>query len=296
MARKFGIEVEFGGSTQAVITAMREAGLSNNDRLYGYVGNSETEWVVKTDASVAGGGELVSPPLDFDDPDQRGQIDRAFAALARAGATTDRNAGVHVHIDASDLSPEQIGGVARNFTKFEDAIYRLASSGWQSIRSGASTFCKPLERDKVERLAKARTREQVQRAWYGTNDRWGTTSHGHTSRYYGLNLHSWFYRGTVEFRVFNSTMNAKRAQAYVVLCMAIVQDARNGRKRSINKVFALGDMANGTVTEKKVLHHLCQFLRWENETSPISKEDLDLITYCWKNSRPQRAFASASSW
>jgi hypothetical protein len=296
MARKFGLEVEFGGNIQQVIVAIREAGLSTATSQHSYMGNSDTEWVVKTDASVARGGELVSPPLDFDDPEQRGQIARAFAALARAGATTSRDAGVHVHIDASDLTPEQIGGVARNFTKYEDAIYRIASSGWQSIRAGASTYAKPLERDKVEKLAKARTAEQIKRAWYGTTDRWGTEGHGHGSRYYGLNLHSWFYRGTVEFRVFNSTMNAKRAEAYVVLCMAIVQDARNGRKRSINKTFKLGEMANGTTAEKKVLHHLCQFLRWENDISPISKEDLDLITYCWKNSRPQRAFASAASW
>lgn len=288
MARKFGLEVEFSGNPSAALAELRRAGLSTMHDIHSYTGHRNDEWIIKRDASVRDGGEMVGPPLDWDDPAQRGQIATAMDCLIRAGATTTPSAGVHVHVDASDLEPRQIVGVARTFTKFEDQIFRIATSGWRTMRpDGFTNWCKPLPRTTVERLSKARTREQLTTAWYGSRDRANYAGHGDSSRYHGLNLHSYFYRGTVEFRVFNSTMNAKRIEAYVTLCMAIVQDGRDNKLRSINKVFALGDMARGELTEKKAFHHLCQFLRWENELSPISKEDLALISYCWKNSVPQ---------
>lgn len=298
MARKFGLEVEFTGNPTTALNRLRAAGLSTMHDIHGYSGFREGEWIIKRDASVNNGGELVGPPLDWDNPSERSQIATAMNCLVEAGCAAHVSAGVHVHVDASDLDPRQLVGVVRTFTKFEDQIYRIASSGWRTIRPGGLTgynggWCKPLPRATVEKLAKARTHEQLSTAWYGSGSSASFAGHGHDSRYHGLNMHSYFYRGTVEFRVFNSTMNPKRIEAYVTLCMAVVQDGRDNKLRSINKVFALGDMASGVLTEKKAFHHLCQFLRWENELSPISKEDLALISYCWKNSLPQTGRRSA---
>jgi hypothetical protein len=293
--RKFGIEVEFGGSQEDVVRELRNQGLSQRQRPEGYMGHGEHDWIVKYDGSVSGGGELVGPPLDWDNPEDRAQVTKAFQALADAGCTTHPNAGVHVHIDASDLDGKQVAGVVRAYTKYEDQIYRIATSGWETMRSGArNNYAKRMERSRVERLAKAKTKEQIGLGYYGTRN-YHSLGHSHSSRYYGLNLHSWFYRGTIEFRIFNSTMNHKRVLAYITLCMALVQDGRNNKLRSINKVFALGTMHaaatrssdEGKAEAKKQLHHLSQFLRWENKDTPISKEDLDLITYVWKNSVPQ---------
>lgn len=289
--RKIGLEVEFAGSKQRVIDELRARGLSSMTREAGYTAGSDHDWMVKHDASVHNGGELVSPPLLWDVPEQRAQVALAMKALVAAGARTTELAGVHVHVNATDLTPRQISGVARTFTKYEDQIYRVATSGWRTMRPGGFSgtgWCKPMQRSVVEKLAAAKTREQVASAWYGPGNANNYAGHGDSSRYHGLNLHSWFYRGTVEFRMFNSTMNAKRVEAYIIMSLAIVQDARDGKLRSINRVFQLGDMKAGLLTEKKAFHHFCQFLRWENETSPISKEDLALISYCWKNSLPQK--------
>ena len=50
-----------------------------------------------------------------------------------------------------------------------------------------------------------------------------------------LNLHSMFYRGTVEFRCFNSTLHAGKAAAYVNLCLAISAQAINQRSTVMRK-------------------------------------------------------------
>jgi hypothetical protein len=295
--RKFGLEVEYVGSRNRTADECRAVGLPVSASS-SHLGSDDRQWISKPDGSVAGGGdrgcELVSPPLDFDTPADREQVNRAFAALQIAGAATDASAGIHVHVDASDLTAAQVANVGRFFAKFEDQIYRIGSSGWQQIRqSGINNYCKPMDFELIRRLTRVRDQDGFYRAWYGSVSagRSARTDHYHGSRYHGLNLHSWCYRGTIEFRIFNSTLNAERAQAYIALCVAIVQDAREGFRRSTGKSFVLGSMANGTVKPESALLRLQQVLRTNSKDTKIlmSKEDWKLIRKCWKDSVAQEA-------
>ena len=63
----------------------------------------------------------------------------------------------------------------------------------------------------------------------------GNDEHYNWTRYYALNLHSVFYRGTVEWRCFNSTLHAGRAAAYVNLCLAISAQAIAQRSTVMRK-------------------------------------------------------------
>ena len=87
--------------------------------------------------------------------------------------------------------------------------------------------------------------DQLEDIWYEGFENDGRTRHDHynKSRYYALNLHSVFYRGTVEWRCFNSTLDPAKAAAYVHLCLAmsaqaIVQRSAVMQKtRSDNELF-----------------------------------------------------------
>lgn len=278
--RKFGIEVECLVSRETSSAALAAAGLGG--RQHGYMGNSADEWVIKHDASIGDGAEVVSPPLDFDNPEQRGQVNKAIAAIRSAGGRTDQRAGIHVHVDASDLTPEQVAMVARTFTKFEDIIYRIATSGWRTLRPGGRTYCRPLTDEQVRRIAKAKSHDQLVQGYYGR--RVVHFDHGASERYYGLNLHSWFYRGTIEFRIFNSSLNADRIQAYIAMCVALVEDARRGNRRSVNKAYRLGGMAAGTTNEKNAYHRFQQVVRYD---AGMDLADYKLMNKCWKDSSPQ---------
>ena len=59
--------------------------------------------------------------------------------------------------------------------------------------------------------------------WYEGNV--DNREHYNWTRYYALNLHSVFYRGTIEWRCFNSTLHAGRVAAYVNLCLAMSAQA-----------------------------------------------------------------------
>ena len=69
------------------------------------------------------------------------------------------------------------------------------------------------------------TKDKAEQIWYSeANDHyWGGVNHSHynETRYHALNLHSFFSKGTVEFRLFNSTLHAGRIKAYIQFCLAM---------------------------------------------------------------------------
>ena len=299
--KRFGVEIEFKGDLDTAIAEIRNQGIAVVDMRTRHFGHDDQAWMMKYDASVQRGGELVSPPLDFDDPEQREQVTKAVQGLQNAGCQPDPSAGIHVHIEAKNadgtpLNGKQLAAIARFFYKFEDAIYRIASSGWRTVRPGASSFAKPIPDDIAQRIMKVRTVDELKNVWDGYlhNGRSirGTYYNRELDRYHAVNYHSYFSRGTIEFRVFNSSVNPRRVQTYIALCMAVVDDARNGYSRSVKKHYPIGAMAAGQVTENAVLLRLQQVLRTNSKDTKIcmSKEDWKNLRTLWKDSVPQRPF------
>lgn len=70
-----------------------------------------------------------------------------------------------------------------------------------------------------------KTRESLERIWYSAvNDGYaGGIDHQHynSSRYHGINLHAFFTKGTVEFRLFNGTTHAGKIKSYIQFCLAM---------------------------------------------------------------------------
>jgi hypothetical protein len=212
-------------------------------------------------------------------------------ALRSVGCRPIPSAGIHVHIDGTAMTAEQVASVGRAFAKFEDCIYRVASSGWNEVRSGANHYAKPLTNEQVKAIAKAKTDRALAEAYYPAGGRTSDplargTYHGDVARYFGLNLHSWFYRKTIEYRVFNSSLNPERIQGYVAMCMALTEIGRANRKSSINKRYALGDMATGAAKEEAARHRFLQVLRYEGGNLDVV--DMKRLTKIWKDSKPQR--------
>lgn len=72
---------------------------------------------------------------------------------------------------------------------------------------------------------KPKSIDEVSNIWYQGRD--GRNRHYHESRYHCLNLHSVFQKGTIEFRLFNSTTHAGKIKTYIQLCLAISAQALN---------------------------------------------------------------------
>ena len=89
--------------------------------------------------------------------------------------------------------------------------------------------------ERARRLPGEETKDltKLERIWYEGSPSPG--EHYNWTRYYALNLHSVFYRGTVEFRMFNATLHAGRIKAYVNLYLAISAQAINQRSTVMHK-------------------------------------------------------------
>lgn len=75
--------------------------------------------------------------------------------------------------------------------------------------------------------------EKFKQAWYERTD--GSGQHYHWTRYYALNLHAVFSKGTLEWRCFESTLHAGKVRANITLALAISAQAINLKCTHIQK-------------------------------------------------------------
>ena len=86
---------------------------------------------------------------------------------------------------------------------------------------------------KIRKLPTNTTMERLKREWYGGRDE--SYEHYNWTRYYALNLHSVFYRGTLEWRCFESTLHAGKVRANITLALAISAQAINQSRTVMRK-------------------------------------------------------------
>ncbi len=77
------------------------------------------------------------------------------------------------------------------------------------------------------------TMDRLRREWYGGRDE--SYEHYNWTRYYALNLHSVFYRSTLEWRCFESTLHAGKVRANITLALAISAQAINQSRTVMRK-------------------------------------------------------------
>lgn len=82
-----------------------------------------------------------------------------------------------------------------------------------------------LIRHELQQIGRLAVQNGAERIWYSVaNDGYDggvDSSHYNSTRYHGINLHAFFTKGTVEFRLFNGTTHAGRIKAYVQFCLAM---------------------------------------------------------------------------
>jgi len=132
-----------------------------------------------------------------------------------------------VHIDAAAHTPQTLRNLVNIMASKEDLIYKTLR-----IQVARENYCKKAEARFLDEVNRVRPTSMsgLNRLWYNGRD----NSHIHydSSRYFGLNLHSVFNKGTVEFRLFNSTLHAGEVKSYIQLCLAISHQALTQRTAS----------------------------------------------------------------
>lgn len=177
-----------------------------------------------TDYSV----ELVSPICTYEDIITIQEIVRS---LRKEGVIANDSTGIHVHVNAAPFDVNGLKNLANIMRSKEDLIYKSL----QVMVSRENSYCKKTDEEFIQRLNeyKPKTREQLKDIWYNGAD--GSGQHYHSSRYHALSLHSVFQKGTIEFRLFNSTMHAGKVKTYIQFSLAIANQALTQKRASYTR-------------------------------------------------------------
>lgn len=163
--------------------------------------------------------EFVTPPLNYSDIELLQNIIRK---LRENGAKAHSSYGIHIHVDGANHTAVSLRRLVNFMTARQDLIYEALQIGARE-----SNWCHKLNKTLLDAMKKDKnlTKEKAEEIWYSrANDGYcGGIDHQHynSTRYHGVNLHSFFTKGTVEFRLFNSTLHAGKIKAYIQFCLAV---------------------------------------------------------------------------
>ncbi len=250
---KFGIEVEFTGITRekAAETAanyLNGAGNVTGDyydtrkitapdgRIWKFMSDGSINCQRKngnrtTYADSRFSVELVSPILLY--REDISMVQALARRLRKAGGFANKSCGIHIHLNGADHTPRSIRNFINIIYAHNDLLYKALQIAPERMR-----YCKKMDAYLVERMnrEKPTTFEQIESIWYEKYPG-NRNSHYNSSRYYFLNLHSFFHGNhTVELRGFNGTLHAGKIRAYIVLALALNHQALTQKSASSRKV------------------------------------------------------------
>lgn len=175
--------------------------------------------------------EIVTPILKYEDIET---LQKLIRKLRHAGAVSESKlkCGIHIHIGAKGHTPNTLKNLVNLIAAKEDLIYKSLE-----IDPARVKYCKKVNNHLIETINKKKPKNLKELAdiWYSDYGVENRRRHYHTSRYHGLNLHSTFTKGTIEFRLFNGTMHAGKIRSYIVFCLAISHQALKQKSASAKR-------------------------------------------------------------
>lgn len=230
--QRFGVEIELTGISRGKAAEII-AKHFNSSVVYigeGYqtrtVRDSQNrEWKIMRDGSIRPQPyddefkvEIVSPILVYDDIET---IQEILRELRAGGAKANDSCGIHIHINGAPHNAKSLKNIVNFMCSRQDLIYEALQ-----VKTNRIDYCKKICPELLAKIKAMKniSKTDIETAWYSPlNHGFSGARGGHynPTRYQCLNLHSYFYRGTVEFRLFNSTTHAGKLKAYIQFCLAV---------------------------------------------------------------------------
>lgn len=156
----------------------------------------------------------MSPILEYKD---LSVVTKIVAALKRKGAAVNISCGMHVHVDINEFDAIMLRNLVNITVGKEDLMLKALSVNKYRI----SRWCKKVDFNfcnDINQLGRRISINDIKKAWYKG---YYSYAHYNPTRYQILNLHSYFENKGIEFRLFNSTIEAKEVKANIIFSVAI---------------------------------------------------------------------------
>jgi len=168
--------------------------------------NSKTFWGACYDGSLDDCLEVMSPKMNGDVAFK--SIQTMCETLSDCGFEATSRAGIHVHFDFTGHGEADIKKIVAAYYLYEELIERMLP-----VSRRTNSYCKRLKSNypfiadnivnKLDGIYCGRTGEK--------------TSRYNSLRYANLNIHSWYYRGTLEVRSHSATLNPTKIQNWILI-------------------------------------------------------------------------------
>lgn len=165
-----------------------------------------TGWIDTEDGSIKPSGIEYNSPIFQNDCTN--EIN-GFCREASEIHGVNKSCGFHLHIESKDFSDEKLGLIYRNAKNLESWLFSIVA---ESRRE--NNYCRKLTN--IESIKK------FDDAWYKTYEHSGRKKNKYDeTRYFWLNFHSHYYRGTIEIRLHQGTIDPVKIMNWVKLWQAI---------------------------------------------------------------------------
>lgn len=231
--------------------------------------NAKFDAQVVRDGSIEG-LEINSPPLPGDKVEK--WVKDICAYLASINMTVDKKCGMHLHMSLC-FAPSDTTKFLKNllhvYKFYEPLLFAMQppSRRW-------SHWCYPVELSHSE-IAKFVNEDSIYRYYYrqkrvsaAVKERLKTTRYCEV-RYANLNLHSFFYRGTIEIRMHAGTLNPTKINNWILINTVLFELAKN------NKIPKFGSRPiELSELKDKFLNEMYHLEIYESETEKGELHDL----------------------
>jgi len=250
----FGVEVEMTGITRDVAAQALADHFGTSTRYHGGVYDSWSvqdpegkTWKIMSDSSIRTERKTASGYERINDPEYRVEMvtpkltyaelpkfQECIRQVRHAGAKVNDSCGIHVHVDAANHNRQSLKNLIGIMYSKEDILFKALKVNEDRAKRWCKKVREPMLRE-ARRLSADETKDltRLEEVWYEGDV--SIREHYNWTRYHALNLHSVFYRGTVEWRCFNSTLHAGRAAVYMNLCLAMSAQAIAQRSTVMKK-------------------------------------------------------------
>ncbi|MGB1204417.1 MAG: amidoligase family protein [Chitinophagales bacterium] len=212
--RYFGVEIEAFNIPRADLTrALKRAGIKVKTDNRSSDAYEQNYWKVTTDSSIAGNQtfELVSPKLKGTAGIK--ELEKVCEVLKQKNAKINKSCGLHIHLDATDFSLDDWKALIKNHINYEKLITSFMPKSRRK-----NTYCKSMMKSYGSK-----------KSIYQAIDRCNSIEDirdFYNSKYYRLNVQSYFRHKSVEFRQHSGTIEFEKIKNWILLLNTLVKKAK----------------------------------------------------------------------
>ena len=193
-----------GTSEEDAADIIDEAGITCRSEEYNHV--ARTWWKTVEDGSCS--SEAVSPILSGEEG--LTEVRAVARALSSGGARINHDCGLHVHVDARDLSVKDIKNVVERYHAFESTIDTFMP---RSRRGDSNEYCLPMS-------------TTVDNSQYDDITNFNDISSFYFERQVKVNILSYQRHKSIEFRHHSGTLNGDKIVNWIKFCVNFVEQSR----------------------------------------------------------------------